>query len=91
MVVKNVRNGMCAATYRITFVNSYLHSVLPNAKRGAICYESLMGHDTPCEQCPILYLKQDGKTIHRELPIQKLKKYLNIDSVCMTVTGNEAG
>lgn len=90
-MLKNVLNGMRAATYavnpetyQITFVNSYLRSVLPNAKQDTICYQSLMGRDAPCEQCPISQLTHDGQTIHREVYIQKLKKYLNIDSVRIT-------
>lgn len=40
-----------------------------------------MGLDAPCEQCPLPYLKSNGDTHHREVYIQNLKKYLNIDSV----------
>ena len=88
-VMRDVLNSINAAaytinpdTYRITFVNSYLKSLLPEMKRGALCFDALMGRTSPCPVCPFNVMKSNGDTYHmHESYIRKLKKYLNIDAV----------
>lgn len=87
-MLQNVLNSIRAAayainpeTYHVTFVNSYLRDLLPEMKRGALCYEALMARNTPCERCPFSYLENNGDTHYMEVYIQKLKKYLKIDAV----------
>ncbi len=88
-VMRDVLNSINAAaytinpnTYRVTFVNSYLKSLLPEMKRGALCFNALMNRSSPCPACPFNFMKNNGDTYHiPELYIRKLKKYLTIDVV----------
>ena len=64
-MLQNVLNSIRAAayainpeTYHVTFVNSYLRDLLPEMKRGALCYEALMARDTPCEMPIFISRKQ---------------------------------
>ena len=51
-------------------------------KRGALCFEALMGKTSPCSVCPFNSMRKNGDTYHMpESYISKLGKYLNIDAV----------
>lgn len=88
-IMRDVLNSINAAaytinpnTYRVTFVNSYLQSRLPDMKRGALCFDALMNRSSPCPICPFNVMKNNGDTYHMpQSYIDKLKKYLNIDAV----------
>lgn len=87
--IRAVAYAINSETYHVTFVNSYLHDLLPEMKRGALCYEALMACDTPCERCPFSYLENNGDTHYIEVYIQKLKKYLKIDAVRIASANGE--
>ncbi len=88
-IIRDILNSINAAAYtinpdthRITFVNSYLKSLLPEIQRGALCFDVLMGRNSPCTVCPFNSMTKNGDTYHmHESYIRKLDKYLNIDAV----------
>ena len=41
------------STYRLKFLNAKIKKLVPECQVGQICYEALLGHKQPCEQCPI--------------------------------------
>ena len=40
-------------TYTLKYINARAQRLLPGAKVGTCCYETLFGRDTPCEGCPM--------------------------------------
>ena len=48
-------------TYRICYMGHYAQEQYPDVVRGQLCYKAIMEKDSPCEVCPLVGCKKDGK------------------------------
>ena len=42
-----------SVTYRLKFLNAKIKKLVPACQAGDLCYQALLGRDTPCAQCPM--------------------------------------
>ena len=52
-------------TYRLKYLNSRTRQLAPEARPGMLCYQALMGRDTPCSDCPLRSPDRNGHILTR--------------------------
>ncbi len=54
-------------TYDVLYVSRYANELFPNIEVGKKCYQSVMGRNAPCDNCPIYGLKQGMSQYAQEI------------------------
>lgn len=55
--------------YRLQFINSYGKEQYPKIRNGEYCYKAFKGNNSPCEDCVLNKIPQDGKYVeHLYMP-----------------------
>ena len=76
--------------FRIQFVNSFGKEEYPAIKQGDFCYKALQGADSPCKNCPLMKVPENGKYEER-LYIPYMEQSFNFNATKIKMQDNRNG
>lgn len=80
-------------THELTYFNDYTKKVVPNIALGQCCYEVIRQKISPCDDCPLLKMKESGVTENQSI-IYDTKlgdKLLAMSTLQPSFAGRECG